>query len=80
MKQIEKKVEEFNKKFKHTSWYPDNWEPIEKWIVKALQDTREEVLQEVLNQSHEKLNDIDRYWKHDQHEILIKFINKLKKK
>lgn len=37
---VDEEIKNFNERFKETSWYPDNWEPIEAFIVQALSKAR----------------------------------------
>ena len=37
-------IERFNKTFRNSSWYRDNWKDIEDWIAKELSQQREKII------------------------------------
>lgn len=45
--------EQFNKKFRNTSWYPDNWKPIENFIQSTLSQLISDVREEVIGDDFE---------------------------
>lgn len=62
--------EEFNKRFKNTSWYPDNWEPIEEFLNHTIDRVREEIKKDVAKNLHKVWMDKFGYevvmWNKDQ--------------
>lgn len=49
----------FNKEFRNEKWYPDNWEPVEAWLLTTLTEFEREAFergrQEGTRKEHERL-------------------------
>lgn len=57
----EEVIEDFNKTFRNTSWYPDNWEDVEDFIRKALLSQEKRLREEMVEEIKENLKRY-RYW------------------
>ncbi len=63
----DEQIKGFNKRFRDTDWYPNNWKPIEEWLRKALTVAEQRGIEKGIimqaNEWKERIADIEKIHK-----------------